>query len=459
MTLNSTPSANRIHIGIFGRRNAGKSSVINAITGQNLAIVSDVKGTTTDPVHKAMELLPIGPVVIIDTPGLDDVGVLGTQRIDKAMQTLNKTDVAVLVVDGSLGFTTYDEVILTQIREKEIPYLVVFNKADLGYRSQAEAQCDTNLGLSNNSGGILNPDVDDSSASCNSEASDWNNAGEKDTVGMMQDSHVLAGIPDELCIRVSTTTGEHIHELKELIAKQAKKEENIRHIVGDLVSPSDFVVLVTPIDESAPKGRLILPQQQTIRDLLEVGAITVVVQEAELAKTLAGLQHDPALVITDSQAFAAVSAIVPPHVRLTSFSILFARYKGALEVTAAGAMALDTLQDGDTVLIAEGCTHHRQCNDIGTVKLPKWVTTYTGKQLHFASTAGTEFPQDLSPYQIVIHCGGCMLNDREVKHRMKSAQAQGVPITNYGVGIAHMQGILNRCNWIMESPCSLTTVR
>lgn len=388
MSLNNTPSADRIHIGIFGKRNAGKSSVINAITGQNLAIVSDIKGTTTDPVLKAMELLPLGPVVMIDTPGLDDSGELGKLRIRKAYQILNKTDIAVLVVDGSSGMTDEDEQILTQIKAKEIPYVIVMNKADL-----------------------------------------------------VSDTSIL---PQDNMIWVSTVDNYNIYELKELIAKQAPKEDNTRRIVGDLIQPSDFIVLVVPIDSAAPKGRLILPQQQTIRDVLESNATAIVVKETELKETLSSLGKKPKIVITDSQAFERVAADTPEDILLTSFSILFARYKGNLKSVVAGAKALDTLEDGDTILISEGCTHHRQCEDIGTVKLPNWIRKYTNKDLHFEFTSGTEFPLELSKYKVIVHCGGCTLNEREMKYRLKCAEDAGIPMTNYGIAIAQMHGILAR---------------
>ena len=402
MSLNSTPSADRIHIGIFGKRNAGKSSVINAITGQNLAIVSDKKGTTTDPVLKAMELLPLGPVVMIDTPGLDDEGELGSLRIQKAYQILNKTDIAVLIVDASAGITREDLEILKRIQDKNIPCVVVFNKSDL-----------------------LPSD---------------------DALSVLSDS-----IPNENCISVSTVTGENIYELKELIARQVPAENTEKRIAADLIRPGDFVILVVPIDSAAPKGRLILPQQQTIRDVLEAGAVSIVVRETELADTLAHLGTKPALVITDSQAFEKVSADVPREIPLTSFSILFARYKGNLKTAVHGAFTLDTLQDGDTVLISEGCTHHRQCEDIGTVKLPNWIRKYTGKEILFEFTSGTEFPTDLSKYQLIVHCGGCTLNEREMKYRLKCAEDQSIPMTNYGIAITHMHGILKRSIEIFPS--------
>ncbi len=396
MSLNSTPSSDRIHIGIFGRRNAGKSSIINAITGQNLAIVSDIKGTTTDPVTKAMELLPLGPVVIIDTPGLDDEGELGLLRIQKAYQVLNKTDIAVLVIDASVGMTAADEKILGRIQKKQIPYVVVCNKADLSSEKQLGSLSGT--------------------------------------------AKIAAG----QFIAVSTVTGENIYELKELIARQAPVSDEQHRIVADLIRPSDFIVLVVPIDKSAPKGRLILPQQQTIRDILDTGAISIVVRDSELKDTLAGLGKKPSLVITDSQAFGKVSREVPADIPLTSFSILFARYKGNLETVVHGAGTLDELQDGDTILISEGCTHHRQCEDIGTVKLPLLVKKHTGKEINFEFTSGTEFPLDLSKYRMIIHCGGCTLNEREMKYRLKCAGDQEIPITNYGIAIAHMNGILKR---------------
>jgi len=388
MSLNNTPSSERVHIGIFGRRNAGKSSIINAITGQDLAIVSDVMGTTTDPVLKSMELLPLGPVVIIDTPGLDDEGALGTLRVHKAYQMLNKTDIALLVVDGTSGMTREDDAILAKIRKKNIPYVIVYNKADLSNKPRE--------------------------------------------------------ISDDNAIWVSTSTGENIEELKELIGRQVPDSSGSRHIAADLVEPLDMVVLVVPIDKAAPKGRLILPQQQTIRDLLEAGAASIVVRDTELAGVLAKLGTPPALVITDSQAFAQVAADTPDNIPLTSFSILFARYRGGLDIMSNGVYSLDTLEDGDNVLISEGCTHHRQCDDIGTVKLPRLIRKHTGKELNFVFTSGTEFPDDLTNYALVIHCGGCMLNPREVTHRLRCARDQQVPITNYGIAIAHMQGILER---------------
>ena len=400
MSLNNTPSSERTHIGIFGRRNAGKSSLINALTGQNLAIVSDVRGTTTDPVFKAMELLPLGPVVMIDTPGLDDTGELGKLRIQKAYQVLNKTDIAVLVVDGTTGITPQDNAILTRIQDKKIPLLLVLNKADLV------------------------------SEHVNQE--------------MIESRRLKYKIPLENILWTNTTEHLHIHELKERLGSLVPSEDSSRFIVRDLVKPGDFVVLVVPIDSAAPKGRLILPQQQTIRDLLDAGTTAIVVKETELKSTLDSLGKKPALVITDSQAFKEVDKDTPSDILLTSFSILFARYKGNLETVVRGARALDTLEDGDTILISEGCTHHRQCDDIGTVKLPRWVCKYTGKDVSFEFTSGTEFPLDLTRYKMIIHCGGCMLNEREMKYRLKCADDADIPITNYGTAIAYMKGILER---------------
>lgn len=386
--MNYTPSSERLHIGIFGKRNAGKSSVINAITGQDLAIVSDVKGTTTDPVLKSMELLPLGPVVLIDTPGLDDEGELGELRVKKAYQMLNKTDVALVVIDVTVGFDMADAKIIEAIEKKKIPYIMIYSKSDLQ---------------------------------------------ERRNVGNGTD-----------CVWVSATTGENIEELKRMIANAVPREDTSKKLVSDLIKPLDFVVLVVPIDSSAPKGRLILPQQHTIRDILEVGAVPVVVKDTELEEMLGKLQVKPSLVITDSQVFGKVAEIVPKDVPLTSFSILMARYKGDLKTVVHGANALDELQDGDTILISEGCTHHRQCEDIGTVKLPKWILEYTGKNVRFEFTSGTEFPDDLSKYKMIIHCGGCMLNEREMKYRLKCAEDAGVPMTNYGTAIAQMKGILKR---------------
>lgn len=390
MGLNDTPSANRIHIGFFGRRNAGKSSLVNAVTGQELALVSDIAGTTTDPVYKAMELLPLGPVMIIDTAGFDDEGELGELRIKKTKQILNKTDVAVLTVSAETGFSDCDRELSELFKKKDIPYIVAVNKTDL---SNAPA---------------------------------------------------ITKIPEEITVKVSAKTGEGINELKERIARLVETDDMRLRLVGDLLKPSDIAVLVVPIDSSAPKGRLILPQQQAIRDILEANAITAVVRETELKEALSSFNRKPALVITDSQAFKRVAKDTPSDIPLTSFSILMARFKGFLETAVKGAAAIDKLNDGDTVLISEGCTHHRQCEDIGTVKLPKWLKEYTGKNLNIKNSSGTEFPEELSEYSLIIHCGGCMLNEREMKYRMKCSVDQEIPFTNYGTAIAYINGILKR---------------
>lgn len=405
MSLNSTPNAERIHIGIFGKRNAGKSSLINAITGQDLAVVSEVSGTTTDPVSKAMELLPLGPVLLIDTPGLDDTGELGEKRVRKSLQILNRTDIAILVVDVRDGLSTEDSTILTRIRRKQIPCIIVENKRDLLKTKEQTSRQNTEQDKKN------------------------------------EERNEMDGAP---VIRVSATTGYHIRELKELIAGIYKVPEEKFRIVGDLLSPSDLAVLVVPIDKAAPKGRLILPQQQTIRDILEADATAVVCKEYELRETLESLKRKPKIVITDSQVFAKVSADTPKDVLLTSFSILMARYKGSLADAVKGVTALDTLKDGDRVLIGEGCTHHRQCDDIGSVKIPRWIRDYTGVDPEFVYTSGVEFPDDLSPYHMIVHCGGCTLNEREMKYRTACAKDAGIPMTNYGILIAYMQGILKR---------------
>lgn len=391
MGMNDTPSGERIHIGFFGRRNAGKSSVVNAVTGQELSVVSDTKGTTTDPVFKAMELLPLGPVMIIDTPGFDDEGTLGALRVRKTKQVLNRTDVAVLVVDATEGVQACERELLALFREKEIPHLLVYNKEDLLAET---AMC-------------------------------------------VQDKK-------ENVLFVSALLGTHIETLKERIGTLAKTEERKLCLVGDLLHPADLVVLVIPIDKAAPKGRLILPQQQVIRDVLEADAVAICTKEHELRELLERLGTRPALVITDSQVFAKVSADVPEDIPLTSFSILMARYKGFLEEAVRGAAAIEALRDGDRILISEGCTHHRQCDDIGSVKIPRWLKNYTGRKLQIETSSGRDFPEDLAPFSLVIHCGGCMLNEREMRYRMKCARDQGVPFTNYGTAIAYMQGILLR---------------
>lgn len=407
MGLNSTPSANRVHIGFFGRRNAGKSSVVNAVTGQELAVVSDTKGTTTDPVYKSMELLPIGPVMIIDTPGFDDEGALGELRVRKTKQVLNKTDIAVLVVDATEGKKQCDEELIRIFKEKEIPYIIVNNKADLLSDEISEKVCQNNV-------------------------SEQRKAEQNALLSSGQEQYV------------SALTGAGIYELKECIGKLTPNEDMTLKIVGDLLHPGDFVVLVVPIDSAAPKGRLILPQQQTIRDVLEANAAAIVVKESELKQTLEQLGRSPAMVITDSQVFEQVSEEVSKEIPLTSFSTLMARYKGYLETAVNGVAAIDHLKDGDKILISEGCTHHRQCDDIGTVKIPRWLKQHTGKELIIETSSGTEFPEDLTSYALVIHCGGCMLNEREVKYRMKCAEDQKVPFTNYGIAIAQMKGILKR---------------
>ena len=385
MSLNAVVSAERLHIGFFGLRNAGKSSVVNAVTGQDLAVVSDVKGTTTDPVRKAMELLPLGPVVIIDTPGLDDEGILGELRVKKARRALAQTDIAVLVVDAVRGLTDFDRTLLADFQERSLPHVVVYNKADLLTRR---------------------PEVDG--------------------------------------LYVSAVTGENIHELKERLGSLAQNQDNQKRIVGDLLSPGDVVVLVVPIDSAAPKGRLILPQQQTIRDILDSGCTVVTCRDEELPQTLACLAVKPKLVITDSQVFGKVVNMLPADQPLTSFSILFARYKGELSELVRGAAHLSRLKDGDRILISEGCTHHRQCGDIGTVKMPAWIAKCSNANIEFDFTSGGEFPEDVSRYALIVHCGGCMLNEKEMKHRIRTAMAADVPMVNYGVAIAHMNGILRR---------------
>lgn len=387
MGLNAQPSGERVHIGFFGLRNAGKSSVVNRVTGQTLSIVSDVKGTTTDPVQKAMELLPIGPVVIIDTPGIDDEGTLGEERVRRALRVLEKTDIAVLVTDSTRGLQPAEQELIELFRKREIPFVIAHNKADL--------------------------------------------------------TSIPAAMPENE-IYVSAAADSNIRELKELIARAVKPTEPEKRLVADLLAPNDTVVLVVPIDSAAPKGRLILPQQQAIRDILEAGAISLVTRETELTRTLESLRESPRLVITDSQAFGIVDKLVSKNVQLTSFSILFARYKGNLRQAILGAAQLNSLQDGDTVLISEGCTHHRQCGDIGTEKLPNWIRRFTGKDVQFSFTAGNEFPEDVSKYALVVHCGGCMLNEREMQYRLRHSAERNVPMTNYGIAIAHMHGILDR---------------
>ena len=387
MSLNNTPSSERLHIGFFGMRNAGKSSLVNAVTSQNLALVSEIKGTTTDPVKKAMELLPLGPVVIIDTPGLDDEGTLGEMRVKRAKETISAVHIAVLVVDASRGMSDEDKILAAEIESRKIPLIIAMNKSDL-----------------------------------------------------------LGSVPENENnkIYVSAEKNIGINEFKEKIASLSERAKTDKKILADLVSKGDTVMLVTPIDESAPKGRLILPQQQTIRELLEIGAVTLVVQVPEIEQALANLKVAPKLVITDSQAFGKVAKILPEDIKLTSFSILFARYKGDLDTVVQGADKLSDLKDGDRILISEGCTHHRQCKDIGTVKLPQWIESFSGKKLQFDFTSGGDFPEDLSGYALVVHCGGCTLNEKQMKERLERCNSQGVPVTNYGTAIAEIHGILRR---------------
>ena len=396
MGMNQTPASERVHISFFGKRNAGKSSVINAVTGQDLAIVSSVMGTTTDPVYKTMELLPLGPVMVIDTPGIDDEGELGALRVRKSYQVLNKTDIAILVIDSTAGKGKEELELIHRFHKKGIPYLIVYNKIDLLSTEKIK-----DLAMSVRAGEVL----------------------------------------------VSASDGMNIQELKEKIASLKPEDTHKYPLIQDLIEPLDLVILVVPIDKAAPKGRLILPQQQTIRDILERGALSLVVRDTELKSTLDHFLAQgvcPKLVVTDSQAFARVSKDVPENITLTSFSILFARYKGELETQLKGIAALSSIEDGDRILIAEGCTHHRQCGDIGTCKMPEWIRNYTGKKPVFEFTSGTEFPDDVSSYKMVVHCGGCMLNEREMKYRIACCQDQGVPITNYGILIAQVTGILKR---------------
>lgn len=396
MGMNQTPASERVHISFFGKRNAGKSSVINAVTGQDLAIVSSVMGTTTDPVYKTMELLPLGPVMVIDTPGIDDEGELGALRIRKSYQVLNKTDIAILVIDSTAGKGEEELELIHRFHKKGIPYLIVYNKIDLLSTEKIK-----DLAMSVRAGEVL----------------------------------------------VSASDGMNIQELKEKIASLKSEDTHKYPLIQDLIDPLDLVILVVPIDKAAPKGRLILPQQQTIRDILERGALSLVVRDTELKSTLDHFLAQgvcPKLVVTDSQAFARVSKAVPENITLTSFSILFSRYKGELETQLKGVTALSSIEDGDRILIAEGCTHHRQCGDIGTCKMPEWIRNYTGKKPVFEFTSGTEFPDDVSSYKMVVHCGGCMLNEREMKYRIACCQDQGVPITNYGILIAQVTGILKR---------------
>lgn len=387
MGLNATPSSERTHIGFFGLRNAGKSSVVNAVTGQKISLVSDILGTTTDPVKKAMEILPLGPVVIIDTPGIDDEGALGEMRVKAAKKILTKTDIAVLIIDSKKGKSKADNELISLFKEKNIPYITVYNKSDL-----------------------------------------------------LKEKPPLA----ENELYVSAKLNEGFFELKEKIGNFISSNPKLKPLLGDLIDENDLIVLVTPIDESAPKGRMILPQQQMIREILDNHALNIVVRETELEFALNSLKIKPKMVITDSQAFEFVNKIVPEDIMLTSFSILFARYKGELEQVVEGANKLSSLKDGDTVLISEACTHHRQCNDIGAVKLPNWIKKFTGKNLNFEFSSGGEFPENLKKYSLIVHCGGCMINAKEMRSRLDFAKENQVPITNYGIAIAHMHGILER---------------
>ena len=387
MSLNDTPSGERIHIGFFGRRNAGKSSLVNKVTNQDLAVVSDTKGTTTDPVMKAMELLPLGPVVIIDTPGFDDEGELGEKRISKTRLILNKVDIAVLVIDLEEDFGDTEKKLIALFKEKGIPYITVYNKADL-----------------------------------------------REDLPLLREN--------EIC--VSSVTGQNVNELREMIGKLGSAKQEGEPLISDLIDKNDTVILVIPIDSSAPKGRIILPQQQVLREVLDKNAKAYITQDTELASAISDLKGKPKLVVTDSQAFGKVAPVVPKDIMLTSFSILMARHKGFLKSAVKGVKAIDTLEDGDTVLISEGCTHHRQCEDIGTYKIPKWIGEYTGKKINIETTSGLSFADDLSKYKMIIHCGACMLNDREMRYRTKCAEDAGIPMTNYGTAIAYMKGILKR---------------
>ncbi len=399
MGLNDTPRGERLHIALFGRRNAGKSSIINALTNQDIAIVSDQKGTTTDPVYKAMELLPLGPVVIIDTPGLDDEGELGLLRVKKAKEVLDKTDVALVVIDSTIGLSSFEDDLIKEMKERKVPFLVLLNKADQIY--DMDHQMNLKIELT--------------------------------------EKHDLPSL------LVSAVTGTGIETLKDRLGQFEKaREQKEKRIVADLLEPGDFVVLVIPIDKAAPKGRLILPQQQTIRDIIEAGAVSIVVRDTELTETLEKLGQKPKLIITDSQAFGKVAKIVPKDALLTSFSILFARYKGELTDLVEGARTLNKIEDGDKILMAEGCTHHRQCEDIGTVKIPRWIREYTNKEIVIETSSGTGFPEDLSSYKMIVHCGACTLNEKEMKSRIAKAKEQGVPMVNYGILIAYMNGILER---------------
>lgn len=382
MSMNDTPKGERWHIGIFGKRNAGKSSIINALTNQKTAIVSDVLGTTTDPVYKAMELLPIGAVMIVDTPGIDDVGEVGNMRVEASMRVLDKCDCVVVVADARDGLTECEKELINKVKAKNISYAVVFNKCDMTKKRDGDG------------------------------------------------------------IYCSAKENINIDAIKEKLADMAAEQKSEKRLVGDLVEKGACVLLVIPIDSSAPKGRLILPQQQTIRDLLDSDAMVVTVKENRVKEAVE--KFAPDLVICDSQVFGKIKDDVPKNVPLTSFSILFARYKGDLQRNLKGIERLDNLKDGDCVLVSEGCTHHRQCGDIGTVKMPNWIKKHTGKNINFEFTQGGEFPEKIEKYALVVHCGGCMLNEREMKYRIGACESGNVPIVNYGMAIAHMNGILKR---------------
>lgn len=441
--LNAQPSAQRVHIGFFGMRNAGKSSVVNAVTGQALSLVSDTKGTTTDPVKKTMELLPIGPVVIIDTPGIDDDGNLGKLRVERALSVLNEIDVGVLVVDGTVGIRKYDKDIINNFRKRKIPYIVAINKKDIINKKYTinnnDLICDEGTSEKSDKKVLSNlAEIGDEES-----LSNLNEIGDKKVLkngGETGDKEAIQNL-----IYVSAKENENIYRLKELIGKVATKGQKDKKILEGLIDKDDIVVLVVPIDESAPKNRLILPQQMVLREILDTHATSIVTQVEQLETTLNTLKKSPKLVITDSQAFNRVAKIVPQDIELTSFSILLARFKGILSEAVKGAEYIEKLQDDDTVLISEGCTHHRQCNDIGTVKLPNWIKKYTGKNLNFKFTSGGEFPADLSKYALVIHCGGCMLNEKNVTARYEMAKDQNIPISNYGITISYLNGILTRC--------------
>ena len=462
MSLNETASAERIHIAFFGMRNAGKSSVVNALTGLDLSVVSDVKGTTTDPVKRAMELLPLGPVVIIDTPGLDDEGELGQKRVEKARQILAKTDIAVLVVDSGVGLSDLDKEFLNDLQNRKMPHLVVYNKMD-NWIATPSARNDGKDWIATPS--ARNDDKDGNSTPFIKGGSPQSGQGDfKETNEIPQKISLSAKvdiplyergylghastdsfpIKDGLSIFVSAKTGQGINELKEKLGSFAKLIKNEKHLVSDLVSPKDTIILVIPIDESAPKGRLIMPQQMAVRDLLDAHCSVICCQVQELENTLNMLKNPPKLFITDSQAFKEVSAIVPESINLTSFSILMARYKGELDSLVKGAEALALLKDGDKVLISEGCVHHRQCNDIGTKKMPAWIEKYSKAKPEYVFSSGGDFPDDLSIFKLIVHCGGCMLNEIEMKNRISRAKDAGIPIVNYGMAIAKMNGILER---------------